>query len=1387
MDKFSKIEILLINFISNIFLDINIFEELNSIIKTEIINYLYNFLKKIENKENKEMFYCLYKLLISCLNIIFFVELSSEIKEENTNLDLLINCIDLIITKISLLKLGETENTNTLGKIFYEMNIIYSGFENEIGKHLNEEINKKYNYIFLENDEEYEEDGEYLKKKLLVLSSQINKYFYYIIKNENIISLADNYIKKNNKNENKKECSFCNYVKKLFYLRNKFIYEENNYVKLYKRFFRNYYQNFGDNPDIFNNNSYAWFLSLKESKSKIQNKFFLKENYIKDMIYKDPKSGIKTLYYKYMIDQEKYEHKFKQINKLYFYDQICIHDKLIEAINPNLNLEEINYYNCLIINKLRKILSTFILYKDSIVIYSNICLDENNKMHIINNGKTSNVLWMKTQKEFNDEFKKFIEENETDSRKDFYEKKEINEDLKPNISKFNYNINYKFNRKVIYLDKINEIHKRDHLHFPNSLEIFLENGENYFIVFIPEIREIIFDKIISNIDDIYKSKQDNKIPIFKSPKLQNLTNKENIFYMKHTPLEFLSQSEVEHFLKNNKIKKNLMNKSNIKSILDGNSFKEEICNYWFKNRISNYDYLILLNTLSGRALNDLSQYFIFPWIIKDFNKDNLNWMSNSIYRDLSIPIYAIGGDFKKIKENYDILDEDQYHSGTFYSTHNFVCYYLVRLHPFTEIHIEIQGARFDAKPRMFNGARQLSELKEKPQELIPQIYYLPELYLKLNYVLENKESDEAIISDFTLPSWSKDDPRKFTLILKKLLESEKVSKNLNHWIDLIFGYQQRGPNAEKAFNIYRAPVNFPNKEKLEELIESGEIESYLYEKEELGCIGKQLFTKQHKIKENINENIKSKMIFFNSDEKIRQIIIEKLRDESNSLKKISFKKYNDIIFPEYYSLNNLKSRSYYQGGISSLSSIINISEEQMKINLKKEKKLIKSLDEDNNFFVLQKNYYFLSKYCLILTYNNKFIEIINIKENECKFYLLMENTEISSLTINSKGTKIFVGFSNGLINQYNLIKVSLYNPKGEESYIEPKFIFVLDENTKVFDNIFINNNDFFETEGISNSEIYLKLINQNNFNDNNPHFYQRINLLELNEPHNVLIALDQENIIYLISLNNNFKLMHKISFLSKLQLKMKEIIPLSTNGDFIIYSSYTVNLFSINGVPLCSMSLFDEEYEQLYSITCCKAVFIYDVILFTAHKDGSIIIWKMLNKEADESLYSENNQKEYLKEYKYGYNFRNYMNSGIKLSEVKLRRKFVEICKTKIMEENNNYCTFMKISNDIDFIILLDNEKNMYIMTNSDKDNNAKKKGTNKIKSKLRCINCGNEIIDSGIRPSLVQTSNVEVNDFDVPNKINTFSKHKTVVDKNVICEECEQKLRHPENFLYIY
>jgi len=37
---------------------------------------------------------------------------------------------------------------------------------------------------------------------------------------------------------------------------------------------------------------------------------------------------------------------------------------------------------------------------------------------------------------------------------------------------------------------------------------------------------------------------------------------------------------------------------------------------------------------------------------------------------------------------------------------------------------------------------------------------------------------------------------------KQALESEIVSIQLHHWIDLIFGYRQRGPEAVRATNVF---------------------------------------------------------------------------------------------------------------------------------------------------------------------------------------------------------------------------------------------------------------------------------------------------------------------------------------------------------------------------------------------------------------------------------------------------------------------------------------------------------------------------------------------------------------------------------------------------------
>ena len=62
---------------------------------------------------------------------------------------------------------------------------------------------------------------------------------------------------------------------------------------------------------------------------------------------------------------------------------------------------------------------------------------------------------------------------------------------------------------------------------------------------------------------------------------------------------------------------------------------------WVTGRMSNFDYLMALNTISGRSFNDLCQYPVMPWIISQYDKNTIDLNDPLNYRDLSKPVGAL--------------------------------------------------------------------------------------------------------------------------------------------------------------------------------------------------------------------------------------------------------------------------------------------------------------------------------------------------------------------------------------------------------------------------------------------------------------------------------------------------------------------------------------------------------------------------------------------------------------------------------------------------------------------------------------------------------------------------------------------------------------------------
>ena len=441
------------------------------------------------------------------------------------------------------------------------------------------------------------------------------------------------------------------------------------------------------------------------------------------------------------------------------------------------------------------------------------------------------------------------------------------------------NMTSKYKSILIFNDDILEIIQRRTLLVSQSIEIFHKNGKSFFFNF-------------------FTSENVNKV-------LKYFNDINNYFSTKFI------------FNTNN-------NKDNIKSLV--NSFQ--------KGKKLTYEYLLYLNKYSTRTYNDLSQYPVFPWLVKKHNKipELFPLLGNKditidFIREMKYPISLQTeekrDELKKSFNKYN--DSSECVLGTHYSTSAYIYFYLMRINPYGQSLIKLQKYKYEDPNRMFNSFKEMEEILESNndnRELIPDIFCYIDYFCNLNCCYYGMRSDGELVDDFF--PLNKDASSQyfnnissfvdFLFYINKLLNNNYMTKNIMNWVDIIFGVNQlpkKQSRSEPNYNnynklTYEQNINLEN-DILEtyELYKSGQIKENEFKGKILeikgnlcmvlnfGMTPKQIlfdtvdYEGRNKSVDNlpkINESNSEKYIFFTKITKDDNFLI--LKDDKKSKKRV---------------------------------------------------------------------------------------------------------------------------------------------------------------------------------------------------------------------------------------------------------------------------------------------------------------------------------------------------------------------------------------------------------------------------------------------------------------------------------------------------------------------
>ena len=305
--------------------------------------------------------------------------------------------------------------------------------------------------------------------------------------------------------------------------------------------------------------------------------------------------------------------------------------------------------------------------------------------------------------------------------------------------------------KCIYLKDIYFYLERTYLCINNAIEIFTQN-KSYFFIFEEENKKKGFIDRIRNINNkIYPLDKKIVVEEWKKGYISNFEYLMKVNLLGNRSYKDLNQYPVFPWLvKDNKIYENEENIENNKTI------NNKINNIKKSNIIINEkeDYLTIIKRIIQSNLRPLNIPMGLLSLSKKGYNRKLNFINNYKIRidqinkdknyDIKFNIKNTINDIPQYDNEISILYDNQnipiekipYIFSNNFSNSIYVSHYLIRIFPFASIYSEIKKNCFDYPEKLFynldSSFISSSSKKNDIREIIPQFFYLPEMFININ-------------------------------------------------------------------------------------------------------------------------------------------------------------------------------------------------------------------------------------------------------------------------------------------------------------------------------------------------------------------------------------------------------------------------------------------------------------------------------------------------------------------------------------------------------------------------------------------------------------------------------------------------------------------------------